>query len=174
MAAPTPVSSLVHSSTLVTAGVYLLFRFREFLRLSQILPYILLMGTLTMLMAGASAIFEIDIKKIVALSTLSQLGIIIAAIGIGLYEVAFFHILAHAYFKALLFMSVGNMIHLSSDFQDLRKIGLTAHSLPVTLAFRVVANLSLCGLPFISGFYSKDLIIELAIMGSPNLSILIT
>jgi len=165
MAAPTPVSSLVHSSTLVTAGVYLLFRFSEILKDSCYLPYILSAGIITIILAGISALKEIDIKKIVALSTLRQLGLIMATIGLGLYEVAFFHLLTHAFFKALLFMAVGNMIHLSRDFQDLRKIKLSEVLYPVTLGFRVVANCSLCGLPFIAGFYSKDLVLELILTG---------
>jgi NADH-ubiquinone oxidoreductase chain 5 len=117
-------------------------------------------------MAGASAIYETDIKKIVALSTLRQLGLIIAAIGAGLYEIAFFHILTHAYFKALLFITVGQMIHISRDYQDLRKIGLYASNFPVSLAFSIRANLSLCGLPFLAGFYSKDAIVELILTSS--------
>lgn len=114
-----------------------------------------------MFIAGAAAMFEIDIKKIVALSTLSQLGVIITTLGAGLPEIAFIHLLAHAFFKALLFISVGRIIHLSSDFQDLRKVGISVTTCPVTLSFCTLANLSLCGLPFCRGFYSKDLCIEI-------------
>lgn len=166
IAAPTPVSSLVHSSTLVTAGVYLLTRFNEFLSSRALLFYILVVGALTMILAGLRAIWEQDIKKIVALSTLSQLGLIITCIGLGLSELAFTHLLAHAFFKALLFITVGNIIHLSSDYQDLRKITLSPVRLPVRLAFSLIANASLCGFPFTAGFYSKDLIFEVALMGS--------
>jgi NADH-ubiquinone oxidoreductase chain 5 len=168
MAAPTPVSSLVHSSTLVTAGVYLLFRFSELLANRANLSYLLNAGIFTIIMAGARALKELDIKKIVALSTLRQLGLIIATLGLGMYETAYFHLLTHAFFKALLFMAVGNIIHLSSDYQDLRKIRLMDFCYPVSLSFSLVANCSLCGLPFIAGFYSKDLILELILVGSES------
>jgi NADH-ubiquinone oxidoreductase chain 5 len=168
MAAPTPVSSLVHSSTLVTAGVYLLFRFSELLAHRAGLPYLLGAGILTIIIAGASALKELDMKKIVALSTLRQLGLIMATLGLGLYEIAYFHLLTHAFFKALLFMAVGNIIHLSRDFQDLRKIRLIEFCYPVSLSFSLVANCSLCGLPFLAGFYSKDLILELMLRSSEN------
>lgn len=171
MAAPTPVSSLVHSSTLVTAGVYLLFRFSELLRHSACLPYLLKVGVLTIIIAGVSALKELDIKKIVALSTLSQLGLIITTLGLGAYEVAYFHLLTHAFFKALLFIAVGNIIHLSRDFQDLRKISLIEFCYPVRLSFSLVANCSLCGLPFLAGFYSKDLILELILTCSKRIVI---
>lgn len=155
----------------MTAGVYLLFRFREFLAYSACLPYLLRVGLLTMILAGASALKELDIKKIVALSTLSQLGLIITSLGLGFYEAAFFHLLTHAFFKALLFIAVGNIIHLSRDFQDLRKISLIEFCYPVSLSFRLVANCRLCGLPFLAGFYSKDLILELMLIYSKRLAI---
>lgn len=168
IAAPTPVSSLVHSSTLVTAGVYLLFRFGELLACSNNLIYLISVGILTIIIAGATALKELDIKKIIALSTLSQLGLMITTLGLGLYEVAYFHLLTHAFFKALLFMSVGNIIHLSRDFQDLRKISLMEFCFPVSLSFSLVANCRLCGFPFLAGFYSKDLILELIIVSSAS------
>ena len=171
IAAPTPVSSLVHSSTLVTAGVYLLFRFNDFIALRPISDFILWVGTCTIVIAGASALYELDMKKIVALSTLRQLGLIMATLGLGLYEVAFFHLITHAFFKALLFIAVGNIIHLSRDFQDLRKINLTEACFPTTLAFSLVANWRLCGLPFLAGFYSKDLILELMLLSGVNLAL---
>ncbi len=160
IAAPTPVSSLVHSSTLVTAGVYLIFRFYP--RLSHGLEghWLLVTGAATMLMAGLAALKEIDMKKIVALSTLSQLGVIITSMGAGLYTFAYFHIIAHAYFKALLFITVGAIIHMSCDYQDLRKTRSLSFMCPLTLSFNFRANLSLCGGPFIAGFYSKDRCIE--------------
>ena len=165
MAAPTPVSALVHSSTLVTAGVYLLVRFGGGLG-GAMGSYILAVGSLTIVIAGSAAIFETDIKKIVALSTLRQLGLIIAAVGMGLLNLAFFHLLTHAYFKALLFITVGNIIHLSRDHQDLRLISLRESPLGPTSRFRLVANFRLIGLPFLRGFYSKDLILELSLSGS--------
>jgi NADH-ubiquinone oxidoreductase chain 5 len=160
MAAPTPVSALVHSSTLVTAGVYLLFRFYTTILRRGYGEFVALVGTLTITIAGLRAFFETDIKKIVALSTLSQLGLIIAALGVGSYLIAFFHLLTHAYFKALLFISVGNIIHSSNNFQDLRKVSLKRKNFISTGRFALISNLSLCGLPFLAGFYSKDLLLE--------------
>ena len=118
------------------------------------------MGCLTMVMAGLAALGEMDIKKIVALSTLRQLGVIMATIGAGLPTLGFFHLLSHAYFKALLFITIGAMIHISRDYQDLRKVSLLPSISPSTFSFSVVANLSLCGIPFTRGFYSKDACIE--------------
>lgn len=127
-----------------------------------------------MLIAGLAAIKEIDIKKIVALSTLSQLGVIITSIGAQLFSLAYFHMLSHAFFKALLFITVGAIIHLSRDFQDLRKIRAMSSFTQSTLRFSVAANLSLCGLPFIRGFYSKDACIEIfASTGHSSLAIVI-
>ncbi len=160
IAAPTPVSSLVHSSTLVTAGVYLLCRYSRLIHSRVVEALILPFGIATMLMAGVSALFETDIKKIVALSTLRQLGLIISALGVSLSQVAIFHLLTHAYFKALLFMTVGNIIHLTDRFQDSRKTGSEPRIIAPTLLFSLTANFRLIGLPFIAGFYSKDLIME--------------
>lgn len=160
MAAPTPVSALVHSSTLVTAGVYLIFRFRDTLYLLGVNFILLILGPLTILMARGSAFYEIDIKKIVALSTLSQLGVIITAIGCGIYMLRFFHLLTHAFFKALLFISAGNLIHASERYQDLRVIGGRSEVIPYSKAIVIATSMRLCGLPFISAFYSKEMIIE--------------
>jgi NADH-ubiquinone oxidoreductase chain 5 len=160
MSAPTPVSALVHSSTLVTAGVYLLTRFNWVLRESGFDKLVLLLGTLTMLMAGLRAIKEIDIKKIVALSTLRQLGLIIRCLGIGRYDIAYLHLILHAYMKALLFIGVGNAIHCSRDYQDMRRVTLNLGRIPLTRGFMLTSNMALCGLPFLAGFYSKDLWLE--------------
>jgi len=166
MAAPTPVSALVHSSTLVTAGVYLLFRFHAILRTSAALIALLRFGVLTITMAGLTAINEIDIKKIVALSTLSQLGLIVSTLGLGLRKMAFFHLLSHAYFKAILFMAVGNMIHCRNSYQDIRQAGNLREVIPLRVTLFNLANLRLCGFPFLSGFYSKDLILERVLINS--------
>jgi len=160
MAAPTPVSSLVHSSTLVTAGVYLIFRFDRIFVYFNINIIILLLGTLTILMARLRAFFEIDIKKIVALSTLRQLGVIIVAMGAGFTLLGFFHLLSHAFFKALLFIGAGNIIHNSNSYQDLRTMGGASEIIPLTKSVVIGCSLRLCGLPFISAFYSKEIIIE--------------
>lgn len=161
IAAPTPVSSLVHSSTLVTAGVYIICRYLP----SEINQEIFLVGVLTTIIAGLRAIKEFDLKKIVALSTLRQLGLIFSALGIGLTQVAFFHLVSHAFFKAMLFLSVGRLIHLSSDYQDLRKISLSGKFSHFSLIGASFANMALCGLPFVGAFFSKDIILE----GSLNL-----
>jgi NADH-ubiquinone oxidoreductase chain 5 len=145
----------------VTAGVYLLARFRDIFIFRFNRGYLLYLGSLTILLAGFRALWEIDIKKIIALSTLSQLGLIFFSLGLGLYGATFIHLLSHAYFKALLFITIGQIIHLSADYQDLRKIGLSFSLFPVSLRFSLIANLSLCGVPFIAGFYSKDYIYEL-------------
>merc|ERR1711981_1177498 len=160
IAAPTPVSSLVHSSTLVTAGVYLIFRFENLLILININKFLLLLGCLTIFIARFRAFFEIDIKKIVALSTLSQLGVIITRLGAGFRILGFFHLLSHAFFKALLFVSAGNLIHASERYQDMRVIGGGREVMLLTNRIVISASLSLCGLPFIAAFYSKEMIIE--------------
>lgn len=160
MAAPTPVSALVHSSTLVTAGVYLIFRFSDTLYLLGVNHTLLILGPLTILIARGSAFYEIDIKKIVALSTLRQLGVMITAIGAGIYILRFFHLLTHAFFKALLFIRAGNLIHSSERYQDLRVIGGRSEVIPYSKSIVIATSMSLCGLPFISAFYSKEIIIE--------------
>lgn len=119
-------------------------------------------------MAGLRALFEIDIKKIVALSTLRQLGLMATCLGLGFFKVRFFHLLTHAYFKALLFIGVGNLIHQSNSFQDLRKISISCTNLQVSFSYITLANISLCGLPFMAGFFSKDLFLELSIMNTVN------
>lgn len=123
MAAPTPVSALVHSSTLVTAGVYLLIRFNYIYNCKEIGLTLLILGCLTILIAGVAAIIEIDMKKVVALSTLSQLGVMFFSLGLDQIFICFFHLISHAYFKAIIFMGAGSIIHRVKDYQDLRKIG---------------------------------------------------
>nr|QZR91950.1 NADH dehydrogenase subunit 5 [Filchnerella amplivertica] len=161
MAAPTPVSALVHSSTLVTAGVYLLIRFSPMLDLYNFGWFLLIIGCMTMFMAGLGANFEFDLKKIIALSTLSQLGLMMSILAMGYSKLAFFHLLTHALFKALLFMCAGSMIHNLKDTQDIRFMGSIVYFMPLTSVCFNVSSLSLCGLPFLAGFYSKDLILEL-------------
>nr|YP_010286573.1 NADH dehydrogenase subunit 5 [Chlorophanus auripes]UKT60163.1 NADH dehydrogenase subunit 5 [Chlorophanus auripes] len=168
MAAPTPVSALVHSSTLVTAGVYLLIRFSEAFSFSEN-NFLLFISLMTMFMAGLGANYEFDLKKIIALSTLSQLGLMIAILSLGSKELAFFHLLTHALFKALLFMCAGMIIHNLGNCQDIRYMGSMVNSMPFTCMLFNICNLSLCGLPFLSGFYSKDLVVEFMSMGWLNL-----
>nr|YP_010987592.1 NADH dehydrogenase subunit 5 [Ochthephilus sericinus]WON66011.1 NADH dehydrogenase subunit 5 [Ochthephilus sericinus] len=172
MAAPTPVSSLVHSSTLVTAGVYLLIRFNLCMSY-YLMMFLLLTGSMTMFMAGLGANFEFDLKKIIALSTLSQLGLMVSILSLGEVELAFYHLLTHALFKATLFMCAGNMIHSLNNCQDIRFMGNMIIQLPLTCTIFNISNLSLCGLPFLSGFYSKDLILEVMSMTYMNMFIYI-
>nr|YP_009383483.1 NADH dehydrogenase subunit 5 [Parasa consocia]APH08563.1 NADH dehydrogenase subunit 5 [Parasa consocia] len=161
MAAPTPVSALVHSSTLVTAGVYLLIRFNNLLIDTFFIKILLLLSGLTMFMAGISANYEFDLKKIIALSTLSQLGLMMSILSMGMYKLAFFHLLTHAMFKALLFMCAGMIIHMMMDIQDIRFMGGMSFYMPLTCLCMLMSNLSLCGIPFLAGFYSKDMILEM-------------
>ena len=167
IAAPTPVSSLVHSSTLVTAGVFILLRFKDFL--SHAWParteLMLITGAATIVIAGIGGLLEDDFKKMVALSTLSQLGLIICCLGLRCFQVAFFHLLIHAYFKALIFIATGATIHASGDYQDLRVIRVPFLQSKFTSRILLVRNLRLIGLPFLRGFYSKDLILEIWLSG---------
>nr|YP_009694676.1 NADH dehydrogenase subunit 5 [Thitarodes damxungensis]QEI59717.1 NADH dehydrogenase subunit 5 [Thitarodes damxungensis] len=171
MAAPTPVSALVHSSTLVTAGVYLLIRFNNLLIDSMIFKILLMISGMTMFMSGMAANFEFDLKKIIALSTLSQLGLMMSILSMGYFDLAFFHLMTHATFKALLFMCAGVVIHLMNDMQDIRFMGGMNNFIPLTSLCFNISNLALCGIPFLAGFYSKDLILEMSCLF--NLNILI-
>lgn len=170
IAAPTPVSALVHSSTLVTGGVFLLFRFFPFI--SQYWFFsstLLILAAITSFIAGLRAITECDIKKIIALSTLSQLGVIIVSLAIGAPEATFFHLTTHALFKALLFLCAGTLIHIFNHSQDLRFIGNIFNQIPSITSALLIANLALCGRPFLAGFYSKDLILEFSLFYPSNL-----
>nr|UZT27019.1 NADH dehydrogenase subunit 5 [Xyloterini sp.] len=172
MAAPTPVSSLVHSSTLVTAGVYFLIRSGDMLGNSSI--QILLFSSLfTMFMAGLCANYEYDLKKIIAFSTLSQLGLMISMLSLGNIDLSFFHLLTHALFKALLFMCAGVLIHNMGNCQDIRFMGGMVSIMPFTMTCMNICNFALCGVPFMSGFYSKDLILDVLSMKYLNLLVYI-
>nr|AYQ22953.1 NADH dehydrogenase subunit 5 [Pleurocryptella fimbriata] len=162
MAAPTPVSALVHSSTLVTAGVYLMIRFSPLMPPSFKLC-LLIFGLSTLIMSSVGAVLETDLKKIVALSTLSQLGLMFISLSLAPPEVCFFHLLTHATFKALLFMCSGEVIHESLGSQDIRFMGGAMTALPFTSTSMNVSNFALCGFPFMAGFYSKDMIIEVGV-----------
>nr|URX52793.1 NADH dehydrogenase subunit 5 [Cryptotermes cymatofrons] len=168
MAAPTPVSALVHSSTLVTAGVYLLIRFSPAFG-DRLCVFLLVVSGLTMFMAGLGANFEYDLSKIIALSTLSQLGLMISAVSVGLVSMAFFHLLTHALFKALLFMCAGVIIHTMKDSQDIRFMGNLSIQMPFTSVCLGVSSFALCGMPFLAGFYSSDLILEMVSFSYINL-----
>jgi len=159
MAAPTPVSALVHSSTLVTAGVYLVTRIINWLSEGH-LQGLSLLGAFTITMARLSAILETDGKKIVALSTLSQLGVMMCGVATNNATVVIFHLLVHAFFKALLFIATGVVIHSSGGSQDLRGMGGLGGLIPLTKGVVIFTKLSLMGLPFFAAFYSKEIILE--------------
>uniref|UniRef100_UPI00403B10BB NADH dehydrogenase subunit 5 n=1 Tax=Mycetophylax simplex TaxID=341688 RepID=UPI00403B10BB len=173
MAAPTPVSALVHSSTLVTAGVYLMIRFNKFLLESGLSFLLLILSVITMLMAGLMANFEYDYKKIIALSTLSQLGFMMMILSMGHSVMAFYHLLIHAIFKSMLFMGAGVIIHSMKNTQDIRLLGNLNEIMPFTMMSLFISKMALSGVPFMSGFYSKDLIMELVYFSSFNVFMLI-
>nr|YP_010924956.1 NADH dehydrogenase subunit 5 [Chanohirata theae]WKB17934.1 NADH dehydrogenase subunit 5 [Chanohirata theae] len=166
MAAPTPVSSLVHSSTLVTAGVYLLIRFHHLFWFSS---YFFFVSFMTMIMSSFCANYEFDLKKIIALSTLSQLGLMMSCLFLGLVSFSFFHLLTHAMFKSLLFLCSGIMIHMMNGNQDIRLMGSVSFSMPFTCCCFNISNMALFGMPFLSGFYSKDIILEMGSFNGMNL-----
>lgn len=160
MAAPTPVSALVHSSTLVTAGVYLLFRLAPLLEHPFIAGGLGGLGAATSVIARLGAFLESDLKKIVALSTLSQLGVIVLRLSLNIPSLAFFHLIVHAFFKALLFIATGRVIHNSNDYQDFRRNGGVSLGMPFSQAIIILTKIRLCGLPFFSAFYSKEWVLE--------------
>ena len=160
---PTPVSALIHAATLVTAGLYLLLRSSPLLEYSSTaLLVITLVGASTAFFAATCGLVLNDIKRIIAFSTISQLGYMVMAVGISQYNVALMHVVNHAFFKALLFLGAGAVIHSFSDQQDVRRLGGLIHFLPFTYTAMLVGTLSLLATPWLTGFYSKDLIIELA------------
>lgn len=172
MTAPTPVSSLVHSSTLVTAGVYLIIRYNEVLIFFD-LKILIFISIFTIIISGLIANFEYDLKKIIALSTLRQLGFIIRIMFFGLYDLAFFHLIIHAIFKSLMFLCVGGFIHSMNDNQDIRNYGGIFYIYPLKRIVMIISLFCLCGVPFLSGFYSKDLIFEYFLVRSINLFLII-
>jgi proton-translocating NADH-quinone oxidoreductase chain L len=172
MEGPTPVSALIHAATMVTAGVFVLIRMSPILEYSpSVLQLIALVGSLTALFGATVAVFQNDIKKIIAYSTCSQLGYMVFSCGLSNYDVAFFHLFNHAFFKALLFLSAGSVIHALADEQDLRKMGGLVNVLPVTYLMFFIGSFSLAGFPFLTGFYSKDLILELSLSSFSYISL---
>jgi NADH-ubiquinone oxidoreductase chain 5 len=161
MEGPTPVSALIHAATMVTAGVFLVIRCSFLFEYAEIiLVFVGLIGSLTCFFSSIIGAFQFDIKKIVAYSTCSQLGYMFFSCGISNYNVSLFHLFNHAFFKALLFLSMGSIIHAMSDEQDFRRMGGLINLLPFTYIMVMVGSLSLLAIPFMTGFYSKDMILE--------------
>ena len=170
MEGPTPVSALIHAATMVTAGVFLVVRCSPLFEYSQTaLNLVTIVGMITAIFAASVALVQNDIKKIVAYSTCSQLGYMFFAAGVGAYHVAMFHLFTHAFFKALLFLGSGSVIHAFKDEQDIRNMGGVRKKLPYTYVFMLIGTLALTGFPFLSGFYSKDAIIEFAYLRNSTL-----
>lgn len=162
MAAPTPVSALLHAATLVTAGIYLILRSSLLFELSSTSILMILIGSITTLIGGTIGLYQNDIKKVIAYSTCSQLGYMVLGCGLSNYGVSLYHLFNHAFFKALLFLSAGSVIHAIQDEQDMRKMGGLINILPFTYGMILIGSLSLMGLPYLTGYYSKDYIIELS------------
>ncbi len=164
MEGPTPVSALIHAATMVTAGVFLLIRCSPIIEYSETaLTIITIIGGITAFFASTIGAFQNDLKKVIAYSTCSQLGYMVLACGLSCYNIAMFHLVTHAFFKALLFLGAGSIIHAVSDEQDMRKMGGLLRILPFTYICMLIGSLALAGFPFLSGFYSKELILEVAL-----------
>jgi NADH-ubiquinone oxidoreductase chain 5 len=163
MEGPTPVSALIHAATMVTAGVFLVIRCSPIFEYApSVLTAVCFFGASTAFFAATTGLLQNDLKKVIAYSTCSQLGYMIFACGLSAYSVSLFHLANHAFFKALLFLSAGSVIHAMSDEQDMRKLGGLAKLLPLTYVMMVIGSLALAGFPYLSGFYSKDVILEVA------------
>ena len=163
MEGPTPVSALIHAATMVTAGVYLLMRVSPLLEYTSItLTLCLWVGAITSVFSSLIGLFQQDIKKVIAYSTMSQLGMMVIGVGLSSYNIALFHLINHAFYKGLLFLAAGSVIHSVADNQDFRKYGGLIKFLPLTYSVMLIASLSLVAFPFMTGFYSKDFILESA------------
>lgn len=163
MEGPTPVSALIHAATMVTAGVFLLIRFSPLIEFSPFILFLLIiLGSTTAFFAALTGTFQHDLKKVIAYSTCSQLGYMIFCCGLSNYNVSIFHLTNHAFFKALLFLGAGSVIHAVIDEQDMRRMGSLINFLPVTYSTMLIGSLALIGLPFLTGFYSKDSILEIS------------
>lgn len=163
MEGPTPVSALIHAATMVTAGIFLIIRCSFIFEYApRVLLMVTLIGSITTIFAATAGLFQNDIKKVIAYSTCSQLGYMFYACGLSNYIGSFFHLTTHAFFKALLFLSAGSVIHAMLNEQDMRKMGGLSYYIPVTYSSFLIGSLALGGVPFLSGFYSKDFILETA------------
>jgi len=163
MEGPTPVSALIHAATMVTAGVFLLARSSAIYEYTpSVLEFITILGSLTAFLSATIGLTQNDLKRVIAYSTCSQLGYMVFACGLSNYSVGIFHLMNHAFFKALLFLSAGSVIHAVADEQDMRKMGGLKHLVPLTYSMMLIGSLALMGFPFLTGFYSKDVILEVA------------
>ena len=172
MEGPTPVSALIHAATMVTAGVFMLARMSPVFELSHsALTFVTFIGATTAFFAATIGCVQNDIKRVIAYSTCSQLGYMFVALGVGAYNVAIFHLFTHAFFKALLFLGAGSVIHAVSDEQDMRNMGGLRKHIPKTYWMMVIGTLALTGFPFTAGYYSKDAIIEAAFAGENSFAI---
>jgi NADH-ubiquinone oxidoreductase chain 5 len=163
MEGPTPVSALIHAATLVTAGVFLIIRCSPLFEFAKVtLVIVMFIGGITAFFSASIAITQDDIKKVIAYSTCSQLGYMIFICGLSEYNLSMFHLVNHAFFKALLFLAAGSVIHSISGEQDLRKLGKLTKFIPFTYSMLFLGFLALSGFPFLSGFYSKDFILEMS------------
>jgi NADH-quinone oxidoreductase subunit L len=171
MEGPTPVSALIHAATMVTAGVFMVARLSPLFSLSPVaLGFVVLIGATTAFFAATVGLVQNDIKRVIAYSTCSQLGYMFVGLGLGAYETGIFHLFTHAFFKALLFLGAGSVIHAVSDEQDMRKMGGLRTHIPVTYWMMVIGTLSLTGFPFTAGYFSKDAIIEAAYAGGTSVA----
>tara|TARA_B100000586_G_scaffold109603_1_gene78755 strand:- start:2326 stop:3078 length:753 start_codon:yes stop_codon:yes gene_type:complete len=165
MEGPTPVSALIHAATMVTAGIFLIIRLSHIIEnIDTIYIIMLLLGSLTSIFAASISLTQNDFKKVIAYSTCSQLGYMMMICGLSQYSLSLFHLFNHAFFKALLFLSAGLIIHSLIDEQDIRRSGSIIKSNPITSIFMLIGSFSLMGLPFLTGFYSKDVILEVTII----------
>jgi NADH-quinone oxidoreductase subunit L len=163
MEGPTPVSALIHAATMVTAGVFLMVRMSPVLEYAPtVLTIITIVGATTAIFAATIGCVQNDIKRIIAYSTCSQLGYMFFAVGVGAYQAAMFHLFTHAFFKALLFLGAGSVIHAMSDEQDIRRMGGIWRKIPMTYALMWIGSLALAGVPYFAGYYSKDMVLEVA------------
>ena len=170
MAGPTPVSALIHAATMVTAGIYMIARSNILFVMAPVTMLVIsIVGIATALLAGSIAIFQNDIKKILAYSTVSQLGLMFVALGAGSFTAAMFHLTTHAFFKALLFLAAGSVIHALSGEQNILKMGGLRHKIPVTFWVFLMGSLAISGIPPFAGFFSKDMILAGAFEASPVL-----
>ena len=171
MEGPTPVSALIHAATMVTAGVFLLLRLVHIIKYTEnSLLFISIFGGITAFIAATVGLFQTDIKKVIAYSTCSQLGYMILSCGLNNYSGSLYHLMNHAFFKALLFLSAGAIIHSMLDQQDMRRMGKLLKYLPVSYLMILIGSLTIMGIPFLTGYYSKDFILEYIYSSKNNLN----